>query len=132
MLGIDTNVLIRIVVEDDPAQCARARRLVDASVAKGEPVFVSLSVLLEFEWVLRSRYGIPKPEILDVVSRMLDSVELMFEDEPSIEEALFQWRDSRANFADCLIGVRNRRLACRVTATFDVNAARLPAYETVR
>lgn len=132
MLGIDTNMLVRVVVDNDPAECKRARRLLDATVGKGEAIFVSLVVLLEFEWVARSRYGFAKAEILDVISRLLDSVELVFEDEPAIEEALFQWRDCRADFADCLIGVRNRRLGCRATATFDAKAARLPAYETVR
>lgn len=131
VLGIDTNVLVRILVEDDKAQCASARRLVDSAIAKGEKVFVSLLVLLEMEWVLRSRYGVAKPEILDIVSRMLDSVEFSYEDEPAIEEALFHWRESGADFADCLIGVRNRRLGCRATATFDVKAARLAGYVSV-
>lgn len=128
MLGIDTNVLVRILVEDDKAQCARARRVVDMAIAKGEAVFVSLLVLLETEWVLRSRYRVAKPEIMDIVSRLLDSVELSFEDEPAVEEALFHWRESSADFADCLIGVRNRRLGCRATMTFDAKAARLAGY----
>lgn len=125
VLGIDTSVLVRVLVADDKAQCARARRLVDSAIARGERVFVSLPVLLETEWVLRSRYGVAKPDILDIVSRMLDSVEFSYEDEPAIEEALFHWRESGADFADCLVGVRNRRLGCRATATFDAKAARL-------
>ena len=132
MPGIDTSVLVRLLVEDDKAQCARARRLVDEAVAGGEAVFISLLVLLETEWVLRSRYGLTKAAILDTVSRLLDSAELSFEDEPAIEEALYLWRDSSADFADCLIGVRNRRPGCRTTATFDARAARLAGYATLR
>lgn len=128
MLGIDTNVLVRLLVEDDKAQCTRAKRLVDTAIANGEPVFVSLLVLLETEWVLRSCYGIGKAEILDVISRALESVELAFEDEQTIEESLFHWRDSSADFADCLIGVRNCRLGCHATATFDTKAAKLAGY----
>ena len=131
MLGIDTNVLVRLLVEDDKAQSRRARHLVDTAVAAGESLFVSLLVLLETEWVLRSRYRIIKKDILEVFSRILDSVELAFEDEASIEEAVFRWRDSSADFADCLIGVRNQRLGCRATATFDAAAVKLAGYVSV-
>ena len=128
MLGIDTNVLVPLLVEDDKAQSRRARHLVDTAIAAGELLFVSLLVLLETEWVLRSRCRIVKEDILEVFSRILDSVELAFEDEPSIEEAVFLWRDRGADFADCLIGVRNRRLGCRATAMFDAAAARMTGY----
>jgi predicted nucleic-acid-binding protein len=85
-------------------------------------------VLLETEWVLRSRYGLSKPEIAAAFSGLLDSVELRFEDEHSIEEALFTWKDSSADFADCLIGARHRALGCRATASFDARAAKLPGF----
>lgn len=132
MLGIDTSVLVRVLVEDDKAQCVRARHLVDAAIAQGEPVFVSLPVLLETEWVLRNRYGMTKADMLDTISRLLDSPELAFEDEEAIEEALFYWRDCGADFADCLVGVRNRRLGCAATATFDAKAAGLAGYASAR
>ena len=131
MLGIDTNVLVRLLIEDDGDQSRRARHLVDTTVAAGELLFVSLLVLLETEWVLRSRYRIIKKDILEVFSRILDSVELAFEDEATIEEAVFHWRDSNVDFADCLIGVRNRRLGCRPTATFDTAAVKLAGYVSV-
>jgi len=57
---------------------------------------------------------------------LLDATELQFEDEAAIEETLFIWKDSSAEFADCLIGARNRRLGCRATATFDAKAIQLP------
>ena len=128
MLGIDTNVLVRFLVRDDETQFEKARRLIQREVGAGEGVFVSLLVLLETEWVLRSRYRLQKAEIMKAISEMLDTAEIRFEDEPAIEETLFIWKDSTAEFADCLIGAHNRRLGCRATATFDTRAVDLPAF----
>lgn len=131
MLGLDTNVLIRYLIRDDQPQYQKARRLIDREVSKGEPVLVSLLVLLETEWVLRSRYELPKSEIVSAFSALLDTVDLAFEDEPSVEHAIYLWKDSSAEFADCLIDARNRRLGCRATATFDGRALKLAGFVAV-
>lgn len=128
MLGIDTDVLVRFLVRDDAAQFEKARRLIKREVAAGRRVFVSQLVLLETERVLRSRYGLEKAEIAAAISGLLDATDVQFENEPAIEEALFVWKDSAADFADCLIGAQNRRLGCRATATFDLKAYRLPGF----
>ena len=128
MLGIDTNVLVRFLVRDDEAQFDKARKLIKREVAAGRRIFVSQLVLLETEWVLRSSYGLPKNLIIDTISRLLDTTDVRFEEEPVIEEALFIWKDTTADFADCLIGAQNRRLGCRATATFDVKASKLPGF----
>ena len=75
MLGLDTNVLVRFLVRDDAEQFERARRLIRREVGRGEPVLVSLLVLLETEWVLRSRYALPKADILAVLSSLLEAPE---------------------------------------------------------
>ncbi len=131
MIGIDTNVLVRFLVRDDQQQFERARRLIKREVGSGETVLISLVVLLETEWVLRSRYGLAKTEIVTTLSALLDTVELQFEDEPSIEEAVFTWKDSAAEFADCLINARHRSLGCRATATFDTRASKLAGFVAV-
>jgi predicted nucleic-acid-binding protein len=128
MLGIDTNVLVRFLVRDDEAQFQKARRLIKREVASGRSVFVSHLVILEAEWVLRSRYDLPKILIIEAISGLLDASDVQFEDEPTVEEALFIWKDTTADFADCLIGTKNRRLGCRATATFDRKAAKLPGF----
>jgi predicted nucleic-acid-binding protein len=128
MLGIDTNVLVRFLVGDDREQFEHAQRLIRRQINAGEPVFVSLPVLLESEWVLRSRYGFSKTEIMSAVSALLDASELTFEHEGTVEETLYTWKNSGAEFADCLIGAHHRRLGCRATATFDLKAAKLPPY----
>lgn len=128
MLGIDTNVLVRFLVRDDEAQFEKANRLIKRAVAAHEAVFVSLLVLLETEWVLRSRYRLKKREIIMAISALLDAMQVRLEDEPAVEEALFVWKDSPAEFADCLIGAHNRRQGCKATATFDVKALKLTAF----
>mgnify|MGYP001590896267 FL=1 len=130
MLGIDTNVLVRFLVRDDEAQFEKARKMIKRDVAAGRRVFVSQLVLLETEWVLRSRYGLPKIEIIAAISGLLDATDVQFEDESAVEEALFVWKDNVAEFADCLIGAQNRRLGCRVTVTFDAKASKLPGFIT--
>jgi len=128
MLGIDTNVLVRFLVRDDEAQFEKANRLIKREVGAKEDVFVSLLVLLETEWVLRSRYRVQKAEIIQAFSRLLDATELQLEDEAAVEETLFTWKDRAANFADCLIGAHNRRVGCRATAAFDTKAVKLSAF----
>ncbi len=126
MLGIDTNVVVRLLISDDVEQTRRARRLVDQSISRSEPILISLPVLVETEWVLRSHYGLTKDAILGVFRAALEARELSFEEESAVEEALFHWEDNSCGFADCLITAHNRHLGCRATATFDVKAARLP------
>jgi predicted nucleic-acid-binding protein len=126
MLGIDTTVVVRLVISDDAEQTRRARKLVDQSLSRDEPVLVSLLVLLESEWVLRSRYGFNREALLSIFRALLEARELSFEDEPAFEEALFHWKDSVCGFSDCLITAHNRQIGCRATATFDAKAARPP------
>jgi predicted nucleic-acid-binding protein len=128
MLGVDTNILVRYLAGDDRSQYERARRLIHHEEEIGEPVLVSLLVLLEMEWVLRSRYELAKPDIAAAFSSLLQTVEVVFEDEPSVEHAIFMWKDSAAEFADCLINARHRRSGCRATATFDRKALKLAGF----
>jgi predicted nucleic-acid-binding protein len=128
MLGVDTNVLVRYLIRDDLPQYEKARRWIDREVARGEPVLVSLLVLLETEWVLRSRYELSKADIVRAFSALLDTADLAFEDEPSVENAVYSWKDSAADFADCLIEAHNRRMGCSATATFDGKALKLSGF----
>lgn len=128
MLGIDTNVLVRFLVRDDQTQFEKARKLLKREVSNGRRVFINQLVLLETEWVLRSRYGLAKTLMLDTISGLLDAPDIQLEDEPAVEEALFIWRDANADFADCLIEARNRRLGCRATVTFDTKASKLSGF----
>jgi predicted nucleic-acid-binding protein len=131
MLGLDTNVLVRFLVRDNESQFQRAQRLLRHEVGANRKVLISLLVLLEAEWVLRSRYGLHKTQIMEAIAGLLDATETAFEDEPAIEEALHHWKKSNADFADCLVGAHYRRLGCRATATFDTRALKVPGFVAV-
>jgi predicted nucleic-acid-binding protein len=131
MIGLDTNVLVRFLVRDDEEQFERAQRLIRQQAQAGVPVLVSHLVLLETEWVLRSRYKLSKAEILGAFSDLMSAVDMDFEDEPALEEALFVWKNSSIQFADCLISARYGTLACTATATFDAAAVKLPGFVAV-
>ena len=127
MVGLDTNVLVRFLVRDDEAQFQRALSAIRRGVSS-DGIFVSELVLLETEWVLRSRYKLKKAQLLDLFSSLLDTRELTVENEPVVEEALFHWRDARAQFADCLIAAHHRAAGCSGTVTFDADALKLPGF----
>src|SRR6202158_6280837 len=101
MLGIDTNVVMRLLVSDDAEQTRRAPKLIEQSLGREAPVLVSLLVLIEAGWVLRISYGFKRDAVLGMFRALLEPRELSFEDEPAVEEALFYWKDSACGFADC-------------------------------
>ena len=131
MLGIDTNVLVRFLLRDDEAQFQKANKLIQWEVTAGRGVLVSQLVLLETEWVLRSRYGFSKIQLLEVIASLLDTRDIQLEGEQSVEEAIYQWKEANADFADCLIAARHRRLGCSATATFDARAVKLTGFVAV-
>jgi len=128
VLGIDTDVLVRLLIADDAEQTRRARQLVEKALSRNEAILISLPVLIETEWVLRSRYELDKRTILTALRSLLATRDLAFEDEAAVEEALFHWNESVCGFTDCLISAHNRQLGCSATATFDSKAARTPNF----
>ena len=132
-IAIDTNVLVRLLVHDDEVQFAAARRLVDAAAQAEEPVLIMLCALLETEWVLRSRYKLDKQSIASAFAQLLESGDVEFEHEPTVEETLHLWsQQARADFADCLLVARATHLGRSRFVTFDVGAARLPRGELLQ
>jgi len=129
-IAIDTNVLVRLLVRDDEPQFQAASRLVEQADAASEPLLIVLGALLETEWVLRSRYRLDKPAIATTFARLLESDGLVFEHEPTVEEALHLWNQhAGADFADCLLNARAAQLGCARFVTFDAGAAQLPRAE---
>ena len=125
MPSIDTNVLVRFLAGDDAKQTAQAKALMQRAARTGKSLFVPLTVMLELEWVLRSRYEYPKEQVLATLSSLLETRELVFQDEAAVEHALHYYRRNRVDFAECL------HLGCAAAAgrlpliTFDRLAARV-------
>jgi len=124
MYALDTNVLVRLLVEDDLAQAEQAEHFIGSEQHLGNPVLISLLVLLETEWVLRSRYEFPKTKIIEALAALLDTEAFHLEDENAVTRALHLWRQVTAGFADCLIAERHLSLGAQATLTFDKQAAK--------
>lgn len=125
MPALDTNVLARYIVQDDPAQLAAARRLVSRCVAEGSTLFVPVTVVLELEWVLRSSFAFAKDVVLSALSALLSAAELTFESERALEVALQLFRNGPADFADCLHVALAVQVGEQPLWTFDKGAARV-------
>ncbi len=129
MLGLDTNVVARIVLADDPLQTAQALALIAQASRDGDMVMLSLCTVLELEWVLRSRAKLTKTQILRVLKQLLEAHDLEIDSEPALEHALYLHENSSADFAECLFVAQYQRLGCRTMMTFDRQAATLPGAE---
>jgi predicted nucleic-acid-binding protein len=122
--AVDTNVLVRYVVQDDAVQGEAAARLISRGVQAGTPLFVPVTVLLELEWVLRSAFGFDKAEVR-ALSRLLGSFELDFESEGAMEGALAKYERGSADFADCLHAALAQQASQEPLWTFDKAAAKV-------
>ncbi|WP_352826658.1 type II toxin-antitoxin system VapC family toxin [Mesorhizobium sp. M0159] len=122
-IGIDTNVLLRMVLNDDAEQQAKALAF-GKSLSGDKLGFVSLIVLVEFSWSLLSRYRQPKEQILAEIQRLLKIKTLVFEDFDAIVIALERSNSSQVDFANALIAEHNRNFGCSHTVTFDQRTAR--------
>ncbi len=125
MAALDTHVLVRYIVEDDAAQLAAAKRLISRCVSEGVTLFVPVTVVLELEWVLRSGFEFAKADVLLTLSSLFSASELSFESERALEVALQLFRESSADFADCLHVALTTQANEQPLWTFDKGAAKL-------
>jgi predicted nucleic-acid-binding protein len=102
MAALDTNILVRFLVEDDLAHLALAKRLIRKAISAGQTLFVPVTVFLELEWVLRTSFGFTKDEVLQTLHALLATSELSFESEKAIELARLLYAKSSADFSDCV------------------------------
>jgi predicted nucleic-acid-binding protein len=130
MIGLDTNVLVRYLVEDDEAQAAAAVRTIE-DLSADDPGFVSMVVIVELVWVLRRSYRIPEVEIIPIIEKLLSSDELRLERAEVIRQAARDAMSTSADFADALIGRLGLAAGCGTTVTFDRSAADLPGMSLV-
>jgi predicted nucleic-acid-binding protein len=119
MIAVDTNVLVRLIVADDPKQAALARNLIEEAIGEGTACYLSTPVLCELEWVLVSSYRVSRTEIAAVVERLLENSVFTFDDRNILLQALAAYRQSRAGFADHLIGAKAQAFGAATTWTFD-------------
>jgi predicted nucleic-acid-binding protein len=122
--SIDTNVLVRLVAQDDPLQAKVVDRLFERHAKRSEMLMVPVTVVLELEWVLRARLIQTKAQVLDAMEALLTMVELSFESEDAVEQALMDYREGNADFGECLHLALARKGRALPFYTFDKKAAR--------
>jgi predicted nucleic-acid-binding protein len=119
MRALDTNILVRFIIDDDPVQSAAAERILAASHANREHLFISIPALCELVWVLKGGLRQSKANIENVIRSLVNDDLFQIESKHQVMEALELYRQGKADFADYLIGQLARKAGCRDTVTFD-------------
>ncbi|MBL8384982.1 MAG: type II toxin-antitoxin system VapC family toxin [Burkholderiales bacterium] len=122
MIGLDTNILVRYIAQDDKVQSARATALIENECSAANPGYVGLVVLAELVWVSESRYGATRREVAEIVRRVLSIRQLVVQEAEIAWKALRMFEGGKADFADCLIERTAAGAGCTRTATFDKRA----------
>jgi predicted nucleic-acid-binding protein len=122
VIGLDTNVLVRYMAQDDRAQSALATALIEGQCTAESPGFVGLVVLAEVVWVCESVYGASRADIVELVKRILSSRQLAVQQAEVVWQALRQFESGRADLADCLIHRSAEAAGCVRTVSFDKRA----------
>ncbi len=132
MTGLDTNVLVRYIVQDDPEQSRIAAECIEQRCTSDSPGLVNLVVLCELTWVLARGYGYGRNTVADVLRGILSSPELRVVEDEAVWQALKYYEQGTADFADNLIGVLNRRAGAPATVTFDQRAVKDLNFELLK
>ena len=126
-LAVNTNVIVRLLVRDDEKQYAAVKRLANRAGAAGEPILILLMVILETEWVLRSRYKLDKASIAQAFAQLLESQDVTVENAATLEEALYVWAQyPGAEVTDCLLSACAADLGRTSFMTVDLAASKPP------
>lgn len=125
MIGLDTNVLVRLATNDDPAQALRAKRWLREHTE--DVGFINRVVTVEFVWVLEAVYRYTREQIADALDGLLSTRAFLVEDAAEVRAATQAYR-SGSDFADALIALTNHERECRTTLTFDKRAAKTAEY----
>jgi predicted nucleic-acid-binding protein len=128
MRGLDTNVLLRLILSDDAAQAGRADGFVEVSCSADDPCWINRIVLVETAWVLQSGYGYSRQDVATIIENILRTEIFTVENAAEAWSATKSYRESGADFADCLIGTINRAQGFAETVTFDRAAAKLDQF----
>lgn len=129
MIGLDTNILIRYLTQDDAVQSAQATDIIERRLTAANPGFLSVVTMTEVVWVLDRAYGFTAREIAAAVERILQIEVLVVENEQEIFAAMVALKQGRGTFADALIADLGFRAGCAYTLTFDKKAFRLPHFK---
>jgi predicted nucleic-acid-binding protein len=125
MIGLDTNILLRLLVDDGSANVGKARGWAAARAAEGEEFYVDAVVLAEVAWVLESVFAYTRAEIAMALDALLGNAAYHIEGHAAALAALAIFRSGKFDFSDCLIVARGQQAGCSATATLDKGMRKL-------
>lgn len=128
MIGLDTNILVRYLTQDDSVQSAKATEIIEQRLTATNRGFVSIVTMAEIVWVLDRAYGLTDKEITAAIERMLQVEVLLIENEQEVFAAMIALKRGQGAFADALIAELGAKAGCTHTLTFDRKAVRLPGF----
>jgi predicted nucleic-acid-binding protein len=131
VIGLDTNVLVRYLAQDDVVQSAMATDLIERRLTALNPGFISVVAMVETAWVLARSYRLDDKAVAVAIERVLQADRLVVENEQAVFTAMIALRDGRGSFSDALIGALGTAAGCSCMVTFDRKALRLDDYELV-
>ena len=131
MIGIDTNILLRLWLNDDPAQNRRIDALLSEPGSTPESLLVTDGVLVEAVWTLRSAYGQDKAAQLLALRSLLNETAFAFEDRAAVGRAVNLFEQGTCGFSDCLVVARHAQRGCEFTATLDRGMRKLPGVRVI-
>ena len=123
MIGLDTNLIVRYIAQDDVVQSAKATQLIESLSIENQG-FITLVSIVELVWVIQGCYKATKEECVAVLQTLLHTKEILLENAEVIVMATQRYAASNADFADCLIERSANYAKCTCTMTFDSNAAK--------
>ena len=131
MVGLDTNLILRYLLQDDPKQTTLANHIVDQLLSDRNPGFISLVTILEMVWVLRSLLKQTPTEIATHLEHLLAAESLEVQNGQQVFEAAFALKRGTGEFEDALGGALNAWAGCSHTLTFDKRALRMPYFQLI-
>ena len=131
MIGIDTNILVRYIANDDQEQSAIASKLLKQYSGKEKSIFINNIVVCELIWVLERGYKYSKEQIIKALKIILSSVEFEFENHKIIFLATLEYEKNSTDFSDTLIGLINKKFDCIKTFSFDKEALKLKYFSKI-
>ena len=131
MIAVDANVLVRLLVADDPSQSDKARKLFDAQAADAGSIWVSQTVLVELVWVLSRTYGRPRADVLTALRALASHATVCLDGAQEVAAAVALYAQSKADFADCLLAARAQSREIGALYTFDRKMKGLPQVQVM-
>lgn len=129
MIGLDTNVLVRYLTQDDPVQSPKTVNLIEQTLSEENPGFISIVATVETVWVLERAYRFDASEVAVAIERMLQASVLVVDREQEVFTAMVALKRGQGSFADALVGALDTKAGCSATVTFERKAARLAGFE---